>query len=73
MRGEVGKETPPKEMDFYDVAHDTLGVLLFVQKFGLTNQDSIKVLKLLRQRIKTFKKTPVSQSNVPRNCIMHKL
>ena len=27
MRGEVGKETPQKEMDFYDVTHDTLGFL----------------------------------------------
>ena len=27
MKGEVGKETPQKEMDFYDVTHDTLGFL----------------------------------------------
>ena len=27
MRGEVGKETPKKEIDFYDVTHDILGFL----------------------------------------------
>ena len=27
MRGEVGKETPKKEMDFYDVTRDILGFL----------------------------------------------
>ena len=27
MRGEVGKETPKKEMDFYDVTYDTSGFL----------------------------------------------
>ncbi len=27
MRGEVGMETPKKEMDFYDVTHDILGIL----------------------------------------------
>ena len=28
MRGEVGKETPKKEMDFYDVTRDILGFLV---------------------------------------------
>ena len=28
MRGEVGKETPPKEMDFYDVTRNILGFLV---------------------------------------------
>ena len=42
MRGEVGKETPQKEMDFYDVTHDTLGFLLLtmimVVMFGYIQQ-----------------------------------
>ena len=28
MRGEVGKKTPQKEMDFYDVTRDNLGFLV---------------------------------------------
>ena len=28
MRGEVGNKTPKKEMDFYDVTHDTLSFLI---------------------------------------------
>ena len=27
MRGEVEKKTPKKEMDFYDVTHNSLGFL----------------------------------------------
>ena len=27
MKGVVGKDTPEKEMDFYDVTHDTLSFL----------------------------------------------
>ena len=67
MRGEVGKETPKKRWIFYDVAHDTSGILLFVQKFVLTNQDFIKVPQLLRQRMKNVLKSssltynPISQ------------
>ena len=29
MRGEVEKETPKKEMDFYDVTFDNLGKIWF--------------------------------------------
>ena len=30
MRGEVGKETPKNEMDFYDVTRDFLGFLVIL-------------------------------------------
>ncbi len=35
MRGEVGKDTPKKEMDFYDVTHDTLSFLAFCHIFTM--------------------------------------
>ena len=37
MRGEVGKETNQKEMDFYDVTRDILGFLFHVISVILTD------------------------------------
>ena len=49
MREEVGKETPEKEMDFYDVTRDILGFLTkFIQKLSFS---IIKVGPFLCQSI----------------------
>ena len=35
MKGEVGKENPKKEMDFYDVTHDVPHVKLVFRGIGM--------------------------------------
>ena len=34
MRGEVGKDTPKKDMDFYDVTHDTMTLSLVLTLYN---------------------------------------
>ena len=53
MRGEVGMETPKKEMDFSDVTHDTFH---FPCKTGFQGYKEIKRMKFYA-KLKFFRET----------------